>query len=299
MVKYMKRKIVLLGVMAGAAALLFSGCGGSQGPSDTGVKGDKKTVHLSYVEWDTEVASTNVLAKVLGNLGYKVELTPLDNAVMWQAVATGKSDGMTSAWLPATHQAQYAKYGKDVTDLGANLTGARIGLVVPDYMSVSSIEDLSSQAGKAITGIEPGAGVTMKTEKALQEYPNLKGWKLNTSSSGAMAAALKKAVDNQEEIVITGWSPHWMFAAYPLKYLDDPKGVFGGEEEIHTIVRKGLEKDMPDVYKVMDRFQWTVDDINSVMLDISKGMKPEQAAEKWLGTHPDKVKAWTEGIPRV
>ncbi|MCC9814188.1 ABC transporter permease subunit, partial [Streptococcus agalactiae] len=64
-------------------------------------KGQK--VKIAYVQWDSEVASTNVIAEVLKSKGYDVELTPLDNAVMWQTVANGNADFTTSAWLPKTH----------------------------------------------------------------------------------------------------------------------------------------------------------------------------------------------------
>ena len=40
-----------------------------------------------------------------------------------------------------------------------------------------------------------------------------------------MVAELKKAYDAEKPIIMTGWSPHWMFASFNLKYLDDPKGI--------------------------------------------------------------------------
>ena len=43
--------------------------------------GDGQEIELAYVEWDSEVASTHVIGKVLEDLGYDVKLTPLDNAV--------------------------------------------------------------------------------------------------------------------------------------------------------------------------------------------------------------------------
>lgn len=272
----------------------LAGCGGNK---ESGATVSKKEVKLSYVEWDSEVSSTNVIAKVLRDLGYKVTVTPLDNAVMWQAVATGKSDGMVSAWLPKTHEQTYAKYKNDVIDVGINLSGAKIGLVVPQYMNVNSIEGLTSEANKKITGIEPGAGVVQAAENAVKEYSNLAGWQVDTSSSGAMVTALGKSIASKEDIIITGWTPHWMFSKYELKYLDDPKGVFGGTEEIHTIVRKGLKEDNPEVYSILSNFKWDVADIESVMADIfTNHMTPEAAAEKWVKNNPDTVKSWTKGI---
>lgn len=257
----------------------------------TGVQ--KPKVTLAYVEWDSEVASTNVLAEVLKEQGFQVEIKPLDNAIAWKSVADGSLDASTSAWLPTTHKDQYDKYDKDLDDLGANLEGTTLGLAVPTYMTdVNSIEDLSDQADQTITGIEPGAGIMTKTEAAMKDYNNLSGWTLSASSTGAMITSLEQAIKNKKPIVITGWTPHWIFAKYDLKFLADPKGVFGKSEEIHTIARKGLEKDKPEAYKIIDKFNWTTDDMESVMLAISKGQTPEEAAKEWIKQNPKKVQNW-------
>lgn len=203
---------------------------------------------------------------------------------------------MVAAWLPGTHAEQFEAYGDQVEQLGPNLEGAAIGLVVPEYMDVDSIEDLTDEAGQTITGIEPGAGVVNAAENAVEEYDNLEDWTVQTSSSGAMATELGNAIDNEDDIVVTGWSPHWKFQAYDLKYLDDPDGVFGEAETIETMVREGLEEDAPEAYQVLDNFYWETDDMEEVMLDINEGATPEDAAADWVEANQDKVDEWTEGI---
>lgn len=290
-----------VGIAAGLSlSLVAAGCGSdeesSDGGSSDGADKASKEIELSYVEWDTEVASTNVVAKVLEDQGFDVTVTPLDNAVMWESVASGETDGMVAAWLPATHKDLYAEHKDDMVDLGTNLEGAAVGLVVPEYMDVASIKDLDSQVDQTITGIEPGAGVVAASEKAVEDYDNLDGWTVQTSSSGAMATALGEAIKNEEDIVITGWSPHWMFQKYDLKYLEDPEGSFGEAEEIKTMVRKGLEDDMPNAYKILDQFHWEPADIESVMLEIKDGADPEEAAAAWVEDNADKVSEWTKGV---
>ncbi len=291
------KKLKMIGLALGLSAALAACGNGSSNDVDNSNKEEDKEINLAYVEWDSEIASTHVIGKVLEDLGYDVTLTPLDNAIMWEAVANGEADASVAAWLPVTHGEQYEAYKDDIVDLGENLSGAKIGLVVPEYMeNVDSIEDLNKHANMQITGIESGAGVMQATERALQEYENLADWELVPSSSGAMAVALGEAIKNKEEIVVTGWTPHWKFAKYELKYLEDPKGVFGGEETINTFVRKGLEDEMPDAFKVLDNFHWTTADMESVMLDISNGMSPADAASKWIEENAEKVAKWTEGI---
>lgn len=260
--------------------------------NQTEVASGEKVV-LAYVEWDSEVASTNVLALALEDKGYDVEIVPLDNAVMWQTVANGGADATVSAWLPNTHAEQYNRYADNLVDLGANLTGVKLGLAVPTYMdAINRIEDLSTQADRIITGIEPGAGIMTAAETAIQAYDNLSDWQVIASSTGAMTTALGQAISHNQEIIITAWSPHWMFAQYDLKYLDDSQGVFGESESIHSIARIGLLEEMPEVYTTIENFNWTQEDMEEVMLDINEGMTPREAARKWLDSHQELVQTW-------
>ncbi|UUZ93687.1 hypothetical protein LJK87_02890 [Paenibacillus sp. P25] len=157
---------------------------------------------------------------------------------------------------------------------------------------------VGDQVKYQIIGIDPGAGIMQSTEKALKEY-DLKDWKLVEGSSAAMAAALDKAVKEKKPIIVTGWTPHWMFAKYDLKYLKDPKGVYGGDEEIHTIVRSGLKTDQPSAYGFLDKFEWTPDDMAKVMVAIEGGKKPEDAATEWIKANSAKVDEWVKGVPKA
>lgn len=149
-----------------------------------------------------------------------------------------------------------------------------------------------------IIGIDPGAGIMKATAKAIEDY-GLEDWTLVEGSGAAMTAALKKAYDKEEPIIITGWTPHWKFAKFDLKYLEDPKGVYGEEENIHTITRNGLSEDHPNAGKVLDQFNWTADDMSAVMVMIEEGMKEEEAAAKWVEENAEKVGEWTAGTEKV
>lgn len=149
-----------------------------------------------------------------------------------------------------------------------------------------------------IVGIDPGAGIMEKTEQVIEDY-ELTDWKLLTGSGAAMTAALKKAYDKEEPIIITGWSPHWKFAKFDLKYLEDPQQVYGDSENIHTIARTGLKDDQPNAYKLLDQFFWTEEDMSNVMVMIEDGMKPEDAATQWIEDNSDIVASWTEGVEEV
>lgn len=260
-----------------------------------------KTVKLAYVAWDSEIASTYVVKEVLeSKLGMTVEMLQVDAGPMWAGIADGSADAMVAAWLPSTHASYLEQYGDKIVDLGTNLDGTKTGLAVPTYMDINSIEDLknSDLAGtlsNRIVGIEPGAGIMMATEKAITDY-DLSDYTLLESSSAAMVQELAKAYQNNEPIVVTAWTPHWMFANMDLKYLEDPQGVYGGAEQIHTMVRTGLEEDMPEVYNFLDQFNWTPEEMAQVMVEIQAGASPEEAAKSWVEEHADQVDVWTASV---
>ncbi|MBS7597249.1 MULTISPECIES: glycine betaine ABC transporter substrate-binding protein [Pseudomonas] len=256
-----------------------------------------KEVSIGYVDgWSDSVATTNVAAEVIRQkLGYDVKLQAVATGIMWQGVATGKLDAMLSAWLPVTHGEYWTKNKDNVVDYGPNFKDAKIGLIVPEYVKANSLADLKTDDSfkKKIVGIDAGSGVMLKTDQAIKDY-DLSGYKLQASSGAAMTAELGRAYAKQQSIAVTGWVPHWMFAKWKLKFLEDPKGVYGAAETVNSIGSKELDKKAPEVAAFLKNFQWqSKDEIGEVMLAIQEGAKPEAAAKDWVAKHPERVAQWT------
>lgn len=264
--------------------------------SATAFAGDKE-VKLAYVEWDCATATTNVIKAVLEErMGYECEIIPVAAAVMWQGVASGDVDGMAAAWLPVTHANYLKRLKNSVVDLGPNVTGAKLGWAVPSYVTVDKIEDLNKYADKfddRIIGIDPGAGLMMRSEEAIEEY-DLDKFELMEGSGATMTAALAGAVKDNKWIIVTAWSPHWMFGRWDLKYLEDPKKALGDEETINTVVRKDLKEDMPEVYAFLDKFAWK--DANQLQMVMAwnqeKGADPYENAKRFIKENKEQVDSW-------
>ncbi|WP_085992681.1 glycine betaine ABC transporter substrate-binding protein [Oceanobacillus senegalensis] len=158
--------------------------------------------------------------------------------------------------------------------------------------------NVSEAVDYTIIGIEPGAGAMGLAQTTLEEYENLAGWEVVEGSTAGMLTELGEAIENEEPIIVVGWNPHFMFAAHDLKYLEDPKGTFGEKENINTITRKGLKEDMPNAYEILDRFNWEVEDMESVMLEAQE-IPIDEAASNWVEENQDKVNEWTEGVEKV
>ena len=236
------------------------------------------------------------MLQMVGLGGYEDSMPDELSGGMKQRVglASGEIDFTTTGWLPHTHEHYWEQYGDQIDYVNENIPGAaRIGLVVPTYVTIDSIEEMNDVADKfdgRIVGIEPGAGIMTRTEQAIEEYDL--DYELVASSSASMAAELGSAINSEEWVVVTGWSPHWKFGRWDLKFLDDPKGVYGSAEDIVTLARKDLKTDDPEAYAILQRFRWTSEDIASVMTDIADGMPEEEAAKKWVENNRDKVDLW-------
>ncbi|MCT8337925.1 glycine betaine ABC transporter substrate-binding protein [Methanoculleus sp. Afa-1] len=286
MVHKMRSTLVLAGILV--LCLISAGCTGTEATEP------KKEVSIGYVTWDCAIASSNVMKLVFEEAGYDVDMIAVDAGPLFQALARGDVDFTTTGWLPHTHESYWEQYGDQIDHVRANIPGAaRIGLVVPTYVTIDSIEEMNGftdRFGGRIVGIEPGAGVVARTEQAIDEYGL--NYNLVTSSSAGMAAELGSSINDEEWVAVTGWSPHWKFGRYDLKFLDDEKGVYGGAEDIVTLARQDLATDDPEAHGILERFEWTGDDIASVMTDIAGGMPEEEAAQKWVDANRDKVDVW-------
>lgn len=253
-----------------------------------------KTAELAYVEWACATATAFVVKEIVEtNMDYQIDLMPVSAAAMWQALASGDVDFIMSAWVPTTHGHYLEAVSDNVEDLGPNLVGTKIGLVVPSYVEIDSIAELDVYADKfdrQITGIDPGAGIMTATEEAMKVY-DIDNMVLMESSDAMMTAVLKNRIENEQWVVVTGWTPHWKFGVWDLKYLEDPEGVYGGDEYINTIVRLGLKEDMPELYEFLDAFEWTAEDLQTVMA-WSEETSPEESARRWVKENQDKVAAW-------
>jgi len=256
---------------------------------------EKGTVKLVYVNWAEGVAMTNLAKVVLEDkMGYTVEITMADVAPIFTALANNDQDAFMDSWLPVTHGSYIAEYGEDLEDLGINYENAKLGLVVPSYMAVDSIADLNTikdELDGQITGIDSGAGMMAQTETAIEEYAL--DLELLPGSGPAMTAALGAAIDENESIVVTGWAPHWMFARWDLKILEDPKLIFGDAENIHTMARKGLSTDMPEVAEFLTNFTVNDQQLGSLMGAIADSDEdPDAVARTWMAENEELVNSW-------
>lgn len=257
-----------------------------------------KPIRIGWTAWSDAEAVTNIAKLILEQrLAQKVELVMTDVALQYAGLERGQIDLMLMAWLPGTHQAYYDKVKGTVENLGALYTDAKLGWAVPADIPVSTlktIEDLKKpevmeKLGGKIQGIDAGAGLMKLSEAAIKTYGL--DYKLLTASDAAMVSALDRAIQRKQWIVVTTWSPHWMFSQYKLRYLEDPKQALGGAESIHALARKGFSADFPAAAAFIRNLKISLADLEGVMLKARDSNAAKEAAA-YIASHGDQVNRW-------
>ena len=263
-------------------------------PTACGNLNNNKKISIAYANWSEGIAMSYLIKVILEEHGYDVRMLNADLAPIFASLSRKKADVFMDVWLPVTMHDYMEQYGDKLEVIGNVYDNARIGLVVPEYVTIQSIEELNGHKDKfsgQIIGIDAGAGIMKTTEKALNEYGL--DYKLMTSSGPAMTASLKKAIDRNEWIVITGWTPHWMFDRFKLKILEDPKKAYGAAEKIYTVAWRGFSEKNPFVFRLFKNIRLTDEEISSLMTAMEETEKTEkEAARQWVSEHRELVDSW-------
>lgn len=314
------RRIAMAG-SAGFLALALAACGG--GAADPGDAPEDDTtdtadgeepegddadagsedlgeITIGYIPgWTDGLSTAYLLDNLLTDMGYTVKHeTTADASFLYTGLANGDIDMYASAWSERTHSQYMDKYADQLEDLGAYYEGAALHLSVPEYTDIDSIDELVGQAdrfGGQIVGIEPGAGLTAATEDDIIPGYGLDGYNLVTSSTTTMLTELGNAIENEEDIVVTLWSPFWANAEFPVKALEDPEGLFGEPEDLHWLGRGGFAADFPEATDLLSKIKLDDEQYGSledtVVNQFDDGQEPD-AITAWINENQDLVNSF-------
>ncbi|MEU2437858.1 ABC transporter permease/substrate binding protein [Streptomyces rubradiris] len=289
--------VVVLALVAGGLGV-FGPSAGTSEASGTDV-GKGKEIRIGYIPWDEGIASTFLWKEILQERGFKVSTAQYAAGPLYTGLATGQLDFQTDSWLPTTHAEYWAKYGKQLDDLGKWYGPTSLELAVPSYVKdVNSLADLKEHASEfdgKIIGIEPSAGeMSLLKSKVLKEYGLQGTYDVVDGSTPAMLAELKRAYARHQPVLVTLWSPHWAYSDYDLKKLEDPKGAWGKGDGVHTLAREGFAADNPLVGRWLKDFSMTEEQLTGLEARIQQAGKGKEqdAVRDWLRDHPGLVDKW-------
>lgn len=296
----LRRGILFVFTFLMIGVLAACGNGDAEGASsESAAESADETIDIGQISWAENIAVTNMWKVILEEEGYDVEFHLLDMGTQMAALADDELDVNLEFWLPVQDKNYLEQYQEQI-DFSEEVwyDNAKVGLVVPAYMEdINSIEDLNENKElfeSQITGFDPGAGTMDTTEEMIAEYEL--DFELVPSSEPAMLTAIEEAIREETPIVAPLWNPHRVFSEMDLKYLDDPKNMFGETEKIHHAKRLGFADDFPEVNQWLKNWKMDDDSIGELMSYVAEaeeaGEEPIVGAEKWVEENQDLINEW-------
>ena len=278
-----------------ALGLALSGCS-QEASKDSGSDSEKGTITIGYISsWSDSLSTAFLLEDQFEKQGYGVEMEAMSEAaILYAGVANGDVDIYPSAWPERTHKQYMDEYGDDIEDISTYFDQARNTIVVPSYVDIDSMDELTGNAAKfdgKIIGIEPGAGLTKVTKDSMMPTYGLdKDFELVTSSTPAMLTELSNAIDAKEDIVVTLWRPFWANNTYDVKDLEDPKNAMGDPEGMHFLGTKGFGEEFPEATELikgikLDDKQYG--DLENLIVNEYEEGQEGDAVDQWLKDNPE------------
>lgn len=252
-----------------------------------------KVIKLGGMAWEDMQPITGITKKVLEEKGYTVELTEFSEwGIAYAALVRGDVQVMASQIDYVAHD--YWERNKNrLEKISIASHGLYQGFSVPSYVDVNSIEELAENAemlGGRIIGIEPGSGLMREAADAVSEYginmPLVEG------STAGMTAALQSAVDRQEPIVVTLWTPTWMAQKFDMKFLADPKGIFAPPQSYNLIAQAGFSEANPEAREILAGVFVPIADVAAINTAVVDGQDMDDAIQEWIDNHPVLIERW-------
>lgn len=280
-----------IGTFAVVSLLIFAGC--EAGDADQSAGDEPETIRIGMNNWAENIAVSNMWKIILEDEGYDVELVDVEKAVLFSGVAEGDLDIGMEVWLPHTDETFVDQYGDRFEVQETWYEETQLGLVVPDYVDIESIDQLNDHAAdfsNEIIGIDPGSSINGLTEDVIADHEL--DFEFVEGSEPGMLSTLDSAYEDEEPIVVTLWSPHWAFAEYELTYLEDPQGIYGEGDDIYFITREGFEDDFAPVLESLNASFFDDQTLGELMAIIEELDDPVEGAQTWIDDNRELVDEW-------
>ena len=276
--------------------------------------------------WSSQLVGAEVIGELMKMVGERIEYVYIDSQKVYQSMADGEIDIVHEIWEGAFgYSYEKAKARGGVEEILSHNVITREDWWYPDYVEKEcpGLPDWQALADCSVIFAEEGSdgkGVFiagpvdwMKNEAKKIAALNMNFIVKNVASAEAIWAELDAAVEKNKPIVIFNWSPNFIGAKYPGKFVEFPKhdrkcfidpawginpeAVYDcgnpTNEYLKLAVNKDFKKNHPKGYKVIKQINFSGNDIEKMANYIeTDNMEVPSAAKKWLEENKNKWRMW-------
>lgn len=254
----------------------------------------EKPIKMGMMIWEDTASISLITAKFLEEKGFEVDKTEFSEwGIAFGALEKGDIDILVSHINYVTSD-YWARSRNRLEKVSPVSFGLRQGFVVPDYMNITSIDQLNSvrdQVGGKIVGVEPGSGLMREVGDAVEQYGL--DYQVIEGSTPAMIAELQAALERKDPIVTMLWDPSWMIQKFPVHFLDDPKGVFAPPQAYYWIARKGFSAENPRAREAIASVYVPIGDVSAISSELNAGKTMPEAVDDWWAKNEALVGKWS------
>ena len=309
MISFLSAFLIVTGISLGTASADKSG-----------------VVKIPTHNWSSQLVGAEVVGELLKMVGEEIEYIPMDSQTVYQSMADGDIDLVHEIWEGA-FGASYEKSlaTGNVEEILTHDAVTREDWWYPNFVeetcpglpsweALNACSDQFARADSGGKGVFIGGPVDwLKHDAEKVEALGMNCEVRNAGSAGAIWAELDSGVAQNKPVVIFNWSPNFIGAKYPGKFVEfpthDPKCTTDASWGVNPnalydcgnpasgylklAVNKDFSKNHPAGYKVLKQMNFSGPDIDKMANYVdTDGLEVPAAAQKWLDEHESKWSNW-------
>ena len=285
-----------------------------------------KPIQVLLNDWTSQLVLARVTGQVLQSMGYNVGYVNKTSNAQWGSLKLGLSHIQVEVW-----EGTMSKMFQRMIDAGAIVDAGTHDAItreewwyplyveelcpgLPDWQALKKCSDLFVDPRTAPQGMYLG-GPWEKPDAARIRALGMDFKAITVAQGDDLWVELKRATIEQRPIVLFNWTPNWVEAKYPGRFIEFPdyhpdcetKPGWGTNPRflhdcgnpkkgwLKKVAWKGMPDTWPCAYETLQNINFSNAMIAELasMVDVD-GLSYEAAADKWV---VDNQMVWSEWIP--
>jgi len=281
------------------------------------------SIKILQLDWTSQIVLSHIFGDLLQKKGYQVEFISKESDSQWFLLSSKQAHLQVEVWegSMATRFDELVKRGL-IQDAGTHAALTReewwypayvekVCPGLPDWQALNNCSHLFDQSpdGKAIYYTGPWEKPDRARIRALKLNYEVK----QLDDSDSLRQQLESAIAQKKPIVIFNWTPNWVEAVHPGKFVEFPTYMAECEYDpgwginpdlnwdcgnpkngwLKKATAVNVATDWPCAFELINNISFNNDDIaKAAALVEVEGLSAEAAATYWLESNTSTWQAW-------